>query len=859
MPKITLVPPYMMNPAVLGLSTWGILEMSGLGHSPIYLTNYFQQTYLAAGTGDLRVSPQSVGPYAEVPFVYAPTFNTADHVTLYWKIQTYNITNPDFQIEYDGTLTGGSPIVLVPVGSVASNTIYEGQIDIPSFLDPGTPNNIGEFIISSTTITNGDIIEIAPQYISLQQVQKPNLLATANLDCSTLNDYNTSAIGDSKTATFQLYYANEFKDYVRVWFNPWMFDATADFLTKYGNIAITEPQSGWVADVMASWIGAGPQPMAFSGPNNQLNYRCYINIIDQHQFEITFDFFLIQDLKDWVDLYDIDNRRKLVFTENTPLAPYLLNASNSVYLNQKAMGYLIYIYDPNVIVGSVGTPPKPIYCECFIDRKVMFDVRWWNQGLNGGLPEMSNPTFAFTRNSNPVSQLSTINPTNVTFTVFYPNTIGNAVFWLFDESNTDNSIDFYANYDSSRALIPTITTPGVIDNHLESPSQAITSLGGGYYSVSCRIGTGVNPNGSYRLGAICYSSGTDVVNSFLSDTLSVKSVPDVNDICCPLDVDVHWLDYMTDHNTSCFMPTLKERVRNRMYIEGGAFNDCLITLGMPSGTSWIDYLGYFALIIYQRRDNYPTINDRTYFIYDQMDAYRDTSISGNWNYNSSKPLVISDDGTTIYSEWGGRVLWNDTPLPGNKVIKSDMTNWFDFTPVSVVQGNQYVAASNVTYNWADKDIYFQYMLVFDLSSFIPGATSVTLAQINQLHPMDYDSNTNPYGQILDTITITGWKDGTPTTLVGSFCADKYDYLEVEIQEVGALDGKLIATLNYQPYTEYTIKEHESYASTSGASQMIDVEMYDVDSDFVGGVAKFKIDTSLLQAGNYQICAIRLPN
>lgn len=859
MPKVTVCPNYLYDPITLS-GNWTIGQNAGtwFGITQTVTANYIRFEWSALAPPFTYTDSYYGYP---TTFTFSPSFNNTDHLTLYWKIETGGISNPDWEIKYNGNLTGGTPITLVPIGSVTSNTTYQGSIDIPSFAIP-TPSAYdgGYFVLTNSNLTGGDYIEIKNGNISLQQVQKPNLVSAVNLDCSTLNTYNSTAVGDSKTVTFQLYYANEFKDFTRVWFNPWMFDATADYTTKYGGQAITEPQSGWVVDVMASWIGTGIYPMTFSGPNNQLNYRAYINLINDHDFEIIFDFFLIQDLKDWVDLYDIDNRRKLVFTENTPLAPYLLNVTNSVYLNQKAMGYLIYIYDPNIIQGfTPTTPPKPVYYECALDRKVMFDVRWWNQGLNGGLPEMSNPTFAFTRNTNPVSQLSTINPTDVTFTVFYPNTIDNVVFWLFDEANTDNSIDFYASYDSSRALIPTVTTPGVIDNHLQSPSQAVTALGGGYYSVSCRIGTSVNPNGSYRLGAICYSSATDVVNSFLSDTLSVKSVPDVNDICCPLDVDVHWLDYMTDHNTSCFMPTLKERVRNRMYIEGGAFNDCLITLGMPAGTNWLDYCVNVAVLVYQKRDNYPTLNERTYFVYKFVGGTRNTAISGNWDLTPG--IFISDNGTQLYIEYSTRVLWNDTPFingSSSTVMVSPMNAYFDRYAAGF-NGQNYINFHNITYNWAGQDIYFEYNFVFDISSFVPNAQSVVLTQINQLHPMDYDSNTNPYGQILDTVTITGWKNGTPTTLVGSFCADKYDYLEVEIQETGVLDGKLIATLNYQPFTEYNIKENESYASTSGAAQWTNVEMYDVDSDFVGGVAKFKIDTSLLQEGNYQICAIRLPN
>jgi hypothetical protein len=610
---------------------------------------------------------------------------------------------------------------------------------------------------------------------------------------------------------------------------------------------------------MSGWIGNGPQQMNFLGPNNQKNYKAYINLVNGNEFEIILEFFLIQDLLDWVDLYDTDNQRKLLYSSADPSTPILTNLVNSVYLNTKAFGSLLYIVDPNVITQYTGTPPKPVYYECYLDTKVMFDVRWWGQGIGGSFSEMTNPLFSFSRSSNPVTQLSTLHTTTVSFDVYYSGVIDNVIFWLFDTSNNDNSVDFYDNYDSSRALIPTIVTPGIIDNKLESPSVAVTSLGGGHYYVSATISKNLNPNGRYRLGAICYSSADDIVNSFLSDELTVKTTVDVWDVCCDMNVDVHWLDYVHDHNDACFMPTLKERIKNDMYITAGSFDGCLTALGMPPGKNYLDYLSAINLTIYQKRDTYPTPTDRTYFIYAKYQSIRDTSVSGNW-INPDSRLFCSDDGTTLYTSWAGRVLWNDTLFNPNNVAVSTMNEWGIKYPTGAILGQQYVNFHNITYNWANQDIYFEYSFYFDLNPFLLNQT-VVLTQINQLHPMDYANNIlPPYDQIIDYMSLTGFKDGVATSFVGStFCADKYDYVEVNVRLFAPyVDGKLIATLNYAPYTEFSIKEHESFTSTNMA-QLTDIEMFNVDVDFFGGSANFAINTSMLPAGQYQICAIRIPD
>ena len=489
MPKVAIAPDYAYGPQYSNPvnASWVWAANIGDTQTTTYSTNGIkaEETSFISGSTSAYLAPYAIWP--SLAYTYSPTFNNTDHVTLYWYLETGDTNNSTWEVNYSGLLTGGSPISLIPLGSLFPNTVYQGSIDIPSFVDPGAVVwNQGYFEMINSTLALGDYLEIKNARLQLQQYVKPNLITQADLDCSTLNSYNTTAIGDEKTITFQYYYHNGFADFTQVFFNPWAFDGSADFTTKYPGGIITQPYSGFVVDVMSGWINGGPQQMNFLGPNNQKNYKAYINIINGNEFEIILEFFLIQDLLDWVDLYDLDNQRKLLYSSADPSTPILTNLVNSVYLNTKAFGSLLYIVDPNIITQYTGTPPKPVYYECYLDTKVMFDVRWWGQGIGGSLSEMSNASFAFDRNSNPVTQLSTINKTTVVFNVYYSGVIDNVIFWLFDTANFDNSVDFYDNYDSSRALIPTIVTSGVIDNHLESPSQAVTSMEETYSKLQIR-------------------------------------------------------------------------------------------------------------------------------------------------------------------------------------------------------------------------------------------------------------------------------------------------------------------------------------------------------------------------------------
>jgi hypothetical protein len=861
MPKVAIAPDFDYGPTIFtpSNSTWIWGQNSGGAYTPTYSTSGIRIDYPST----IGFTESFIGCQLPNSYTYSPTFTAGDALTFYWYFETGNISNNTWEVSYSGLLTGGSPINLIPAGTILPNTVYQGTISIPSFVDPGIVTyNQGYYDIRNYSLVNGDYIEVKNVRFQLQQVVKQILLPQIDLDCSTLNSYNATSIGDAKEITFQYYYHNGFADFSKVYFNPWAFDATADFHSKYPGGVITEPYSGFVVDVMSSWIGTGLQEMNFLGPNNQKNYKAYINLIDGNQFEIVLQFFFIQDLLDWVDLYDTENRRKLLYSSADISTLELTNTANSVYLQTKAFGYLIYIYDTNYIVGYTNTvPPKPIAYECYADNKVMFDVRWWNQGLNGGLPEMSNHSFSFSRNSNPVTQLSSIRPTTASFDVYYNGTIDHAIFWLFDTSQNDNTIDFYDNYDSSRALIPTSISNGVIDHHIEGPSVAVTNLGSGHYYVSATISKNINPNGQYRLAAICYDTTNDIVNSFLSDSLSVKNTVDLWDVCCDMSVDVHWYDYNNDYNDPCFMPTVKERIKNDMYIDAGPFQTCLENLGMPVGANWLDYMEAVILNIYIKRDTYPTPTQRTYFMYATYGALRDTSITGNWDLTNASPyLTVGESGSTLYTSWTGRVLWNDTPFTPSftrSVQVSDMTNWMDRSLATGVNATNYANFHNITYNWADQDVYFEYLFKFDLTSFLPTAPPLFLAQINQLHPMGFEPVSPTYTEIITDVVIEGWDGSTLTPITGSFCLANYDYLKVTTTlDASYTDGILIATLNYYPYTEFDIKEHET-APAIQISMMSDPEMFNVDSNFTAGNAVFFIDCSQLSAGDYEICSIRI--
>lgn len=810
-----------------------------IGNSNSVGLGYLQLIENTAGYNEWRVTPN--------PPVNWPTGSYQVNYEL--EIRTGLIDNTNNQLTfYSGA--GANPFTVI--NNISSNQTYIVQFTDIGFVAPGIiPGNAGflQLLFMGALTGNNNFINYYDLRISFAPI------GTVDVDCSSFDPYNYTAIGDLKTGTFDLFYEKGFQNLTEVYFNPWLFSSTGNFGTLYpAGYPNTRPAGGWFYQVDTSQIGNGFQPMTLinpfgNNPNSWKNIDVQIELIDFYSFRIQFSFYMIEDLDNWITALDIANQPKLL--KNQINSPVLDNTNFSVYNNQKMLAVLFYVYDPNIIIGY-NQQNQPVYYECYLQKRVFFEGRFWNKGLRNNPSEMTNPTWTLMRAAVPVNDISIFDNTEITFEIDYINPVDTVVFWLFDANNFNNTVDFVQNYDSSRIAITTNPGSVQLDNNIWAPSQAPTNIGGNTYQVKAVINTLLNNGGDYYIGAICYSSTDGMVNSFLKK-LDLKVTPDPWTFCCPMDVETHWLDYNNDYTTNCFSPALKERIRNRMFINGGDFQDCIDNFGAP--LAWNNYLNFISLRIYRKIDNYPIPGKVTYFQFAEYISFRQVGFPNNWN-NPNSNLYVAESGSSLYVEWGGRVLFNDSLIPGGNVYTADMSTPTVRTNVGAL-GNTYVSTNNILYNWADQDIYFEYQFNFDLTPIVGVSSIVNLYQINVCHPSNYETNPTPFGSILDPLEVWGVNQAGQTLIANQFCSGSYDYLLVRVSGA-AVTGQLIATLNYYPYTEANLKENESFTSPNGAAQLTDVIMYDVSSSFVGNEAFFKIDVGQLPPGKYQICGIRIP-
>ena len=687
------------------------------------------------------------------------------------------------------------------------------------------------------------------------------------------------AIGEKKFLYFSHQYNNTLSGpNIDIYFNPWMWDVVCNIPGKYGSGNIDgPPPAGWHLKFQPSMMG-GIYQMTLYGAgvnaNCQKNYQVNIEFQTPDVFQIVMEFYMIEDVDNWIDTGVISNQPKLLNNHVFAPSPFQ-NVVQSVYNADKTMCLLTYIVDPNVLVNEPGTgdptqtppvPPNQVPFECFITKTIPMTGRYYNQGLYGGASEMTNPVFTFERNAVNVGNISTIVKTKAKFQITNPagTPILNIVLWLIDASGINNFTDFKTNYDSSRVNVYTFPFNTPVDNLIVGPMVAPTLIAANTYECSVHIGpTGVNPIGVYYLIAVAYDFFGNMVNSFISEQIPVTQIPGI-EICCDMETTSTWSDYVKSEANYCFYPTMKERISNEITaLPGsgpGSFDQCLQDYGWnPSLQNWTEFLVDITLNVYRKVVGFPTLGQTTFFYFNQYQSIRQMGFPGDMN-NLTAGFQAAIAGSLITLQWEGRVRYEETlPVNGSNVFVANNATPFNRLPAGSL-GNTFVTTQNMTFDWGDKDIFFEYIFQFDISSLFTQPCVVNQIIIGKIHPSDFETNPLPSTSWLKPLQIQGVKGSNPPeAFAGPFCPGTYDYLLCTMDTNGTLNpmtGTIIAFLDPFPYGINNLLEDNGVnASSTGFIQLDAVQIYDVDPLFSNGPTTFKVDVTSLPVGKYQICGL----
>jgi len=782
-----------------------------------------------------------------------------------------NVTNPtigpmDFIIDFAACSEGGfdlhtptNPVNIAPGVTQA----------VPIEWTPQMVLEILECSIRVTVECNGvnttlDVSGISEQDCSclccddVTVVTENDLLRGVKGLCATTELFNRSAVCEQKTVRFTFTYLNGLTDGLKIWFNPWLWSFWCDFGTKYGSgIVDGPPPVGWFLNYNNSTMGVGTQTaMALIGTGSNFmaakNFGVTFEPLDTQQFVIEFTFFQIEDLDNWTTANLVPNnpkwRRTDVSAINPPVGDSLLtNMFPSVYNMPKKLCSLFYLIDPNTTVD--GQP-----FECAETQTINWASRWYNSGLYGGASEFTDHSFTFERNGANVPNFSTVQTTKVYFQITIPPAysggLNGVIFQLFDETQTTNSVDFLTNYGSSRAEIPNVGGISVLDNNLESPSDTI-SLGGGVYQISAHVGIGVNPSGVYRVAAIVYGGDSQTVNTFISDPIEVTQVPDLECDGCGIKINKqNFKQYFQKNDTNCVQPVAKERINHFLQLAAGNFKDCLSAWG-ASIPDYREYMNNITLNVYRRVQDFPTVGQTTFFIWQTHQSNRVIGFPGNWQ--NLGDMIVADIGSTFIDiNFETRVRWESTAFDGPSIMLANTATYMNRTSAGPL-GSTYVSTLGITNDWRGEEIYLEYRFRFDLSALFGQPYIANQIAAFAVRPIQNEFDNSGYSSILTDMKVEGYKDETGewTGINGPICPSDWD--QIRVIYTANQNGDFIFFMNPLGGGVSQLTESEYNVSPFSFSQMVNV--LSIDPDFSSGQAAAYLDLTTLTNGTWELCGL----
>lgn len=670
--------------------------------------------------------------------------------------------------------------------------------------------------------------------------------------CDSSDIYSVATICEEKLIEFSMRYAPGMTPGAfQLFFNPWMFANFCDFASKYtGGQINAQPPVAFFFDYLASMSVGNTYPMTIIGAGtnyfNQLNWTCEITITATDLFVVSFKFYMIEDVEDWLTNTMINNqpkwrRNSINATNPNEGDPILDNSLPSVYNMPKKLCSLLYTIDSDHLLND---QPR----ECYITNSISWTARYYNKGLYNGASEFVDPIFTFTRNAQNVTSLSVLEETTATFEITIPSTFGTVAdvwFQLFQETDVQNNVDFLTNYDSSRGMITTNPIAGVIDNHLRTPSSVISS--GNDHIITAQIGTTVDLSKTYRLAVVVYASDGVTVNTFVSDALSVTNVATWDCENCQIQpIQSTFSNYFFSEETTCFRPVAKERIKHSFSVDQTDFVNCLSEYGTVN--EWRIFLKSVVLNVYRRENNFPSSGQSTLFLWQTHQSNRIIGFPNNWQNLGA--LIVADSGLTVDLNFTTNILWQQTAFSGTSVLTCNNSTYMNRTNAGPL-GTIYATTLGITNDWRGETIYLEYIFNFDLSIIMSAPFNIGQVMAFRLQPIENEPNNSGFDSIIESMTIeceTSPNNFVPVTN-NQVCPDNCS--RVRITYCANQNGNFLFFANPTNGGVPQLIEYDPVASPQGLPAYLTPNM---DSDYSdGNCAQITFSMDGWPSGQYEIC------
>jgi hypothetical protein len=660
--------------------------------------------------------------------------------------------------------------------------------------------------------------------------------------------YTTASFLEKKSIVFSLVYPSGIHSQWQLQFNPGLFLRLCDSPFVPGQLL----PSGYTITYLSSLMPDGiAQPMALTGTGansaNRKNWECTFTPVNAAlgTFQVELTFFNLQDLENFISPGTWDNLGKL--TRNTISSPTnWTNTSPSVYNANKVISGAFMVVDPTLLDENFN------FTRCQFVTCANYTARYYDKGLTNGPSEFIDPSWQLSRNIGPVSKLSTLEKTNVRFTITIPGMYGSGapvcIYHLFDVTNINNTVDFLASTDSSRIRVLSYGGTGVLDNHLVRPGSVANVSGEWFFNLY--VGTTVNPSSRYRMAAIVYDSDGTMVNTFLSPEWSVEQTPDF-DCDCEVETISKWIQYWQQTISDSFRPAAKERIGHNMTIDAGAFGDCLANWGFSG--DWRDLLSNVRLNVYKRESGFPGAALTTFFQFETHNSSRNTGFPGN--YQNQNDMVVADNGTggVDISILNRRVLWQNTPFQPGVVQTANTASYMNRVSAGGMTST-YITTTGTTQSWINEDVYFEYVFTFNLASIVGSSFLWNIVKAFPVNAIDFEPFSG-FGNYLSDVAIYGRTSltGAWTELTAPICFK--DFAQIKLVYQADREGNFIFFAEPAPFGLPVLQENNEMTSPHGLTQLSSPLVVSMDTAFDPAMftASVILNPALMTADRYLFC------
>ncbi len=585
-------------------------------------------------------------------------------------------------------------------------------------------------------------------------------------------------------------------------------------------------------------LGAGTYPIPIdcgptSSPALNENVNMFLEIVDATNFNIIAEFYQIYDELAYNNPNNQYNHSKLL--KETKISPneLTLGGSPSCFTsNTQMLSIGFTIYKPNVIV--------PPFTTLFTDRgSLTFGSTWpvgfYSRNAANSDPYFSSPVWDFSRSAVPVTNLSIIANTDVSFKITTPATVTKILFWIIRTDKTDNTVSMFDNYEANfEEIISTNANIGV--DKLTTPVINLNLFAANVYQVGCSIAANkLSDGGKYRLIAIVYEeTGTYNVNSFISQELICDHLPAYEgngfNVLASLD------DYNQQFEGNDLQCVIEERMRSKikLYFPFNKWkNDIYTRLGLVVGNDIRRYLTNVTVTIYEN-----TVDPTTLNVVKNIFDYKASTKIGLSSFTAQTGLTMNFSNTWaefIY-EWRNR-------FEANTPCISTISGGSSIMPV---RANQYWGGKTLTIELVLRFTYDNYAtpfsedIVFKQQIRVKDYGEMTVksydAEINEYLDLEYICNDKPvcFAGILQNPSLPDRK-----LIVNIFPKDSSVN---NVEEAEAWEGNQLTQLT----TPKIINEEEDFhlvASETAAIFCVDANELSVNSQYqISAIAKKFVDT-----------------